>query len=268
MQIPMPQDEAFKLNRFVESHLTEQESFACVDVIPQEVINELKEFASKFLNIPSKLPKWFWYREGCIHRHQLIQDFSNEYIMPLLGNTEAKLIGDTAFYINFPPHDVHIDSRDFRADEDKANTLGWKSVVVPLDIDTTDYPKLYTSNQYFYGPSTRMRNGCDEIDSKDPEIKRQKSCGVYFSYEYSKDGVKYLDYDSPITQEWYKEHIDQPFFVPYSTLDGITIEKEHIWKPRDVIIFDSARIHFAESLLKRGATFKFGLSLNYGINIQ
>ena len=268
LKIPMSQEDAFKLNNFVEMNLTEEKSYSKENYIPNDVLKELIIFCSNFLDLPpnaNKKTKWFWYRRGCLERETKIQEFSKKYIEPLLPRQDIKLIGDTAFYINVPPHDVHVDARDFRADEEKKGMIGYKSVVVPLEIDTEDYPYLFTSDQYFYGPSTRMRNGCKTLDEKDPENKRQKECGVYFSYDYKADGVKYIS-NTELSHNWWEKYIDEKL-VPYSTFQGISIEQAHDWKPGNVIVFDSSRIHFAENLKKRGATYKFGISLNYGIEI-
>lgn len=262
------QEEAFALNDYVSSFLTEEPSYVKENYIDDKTLDYLISKAKDFLELPEDANKapWFWHRRGSLEKESWIQEFSDEYIKPLLRD-DAILIGDTAFYINYPPHDVHVDSRDYRGDPEKENTIGYKSVVIPLEIDTNDYPYLFTANQYFYGPSTRMRSGCEEIDSKDVEIKRQKECGVYFSYDYEKDGVKYLD-DSRLSKEYYDTYIDEPVFVPFSTFDKLSIEASHLWKPKDIIVFDSARIHWAEKLTKRGATFKFGMSLNYGLKIK
>lgn len=263
----MTHEQAFSLNTKVERIInSETSSQSIVDAIPDNVLKELKTFAVEHLDLPNTLQtnNLIWYRKGGVHRSPKIQEFSNKYVKPFLKSNEI-LIGDTAFCINYPPHDVHVDNRDFRCEINKQNIIGTKSVVVPVEIDTTDYPKLYTANQYFYGPSTRMRKGCELLDSKDEEVQRQKDCGVYFSYDYKKDGVKYLEDKTVLSEQWYKDHIDEPLFVPYSTFEKLSIEAEHDWKPGNLIMFDSSRIHWAEKLTKRGATYKLGLSLNYGI---
>lgn len=269
MKIPMSQNDAFALNSTVEKIIdSENKSYSVEDHIPADVLQELKNFAYEYLDIPAVLPETlFWYRKGSVHRQSIIQDFSKKYVEPFLNSSEI-LIGDTAFCINYPPHDVHIDNRDFRADKNKEGLVGTRSVVVPIEIDTTDYPKLYTANQYFYGPSTRMRNGCKDRDNLSEEVKRQKRCGVYFAYDYKTDGVKYLEKENTISYDWWKEHIDEPRFVPYSTFENLSIEKEHSWKPGNLIIFDSCRIHWAEKLTKKSATYKLGISLNYGIKSE
>jgi predicted phosphatase len=119
---------------------------------------------------------------------------------------------------------------------------------------------LYTADQYYYGPTTRFRAGCEELD-KNEEVERQKQNGVNFSYNYAEDGVKYLS--NTISKEWYDAHIDEPVYVPYSSFEGISIEKANEWKPGNVIIFDNARIHFAQKIKTVGATYKLGISLNY-----
>jgi len=266
MNIPMSHEEAWALNDKVENHIgQETASVSLSSVIPSDVLKQLKEFCVEYLQIPKEFnQKLFWYRQGMVHKQKLIQDFSKQYIEPHLNSNEV-LIGDTAFCINHPPHDVHIDNRDFRADKDKTGIIGTTSVVVPIEIDTDDYPLLYTANQYFYGPSTRMRNGCEKIDTMDREVQRQIDCGVYFCYDYEKYNVKYLENEEVLDYNWWKTHIDEPFFVPHSTFSRLSIEAEHEWKPGNLIKFDSCRIHWAENLLKRSASYKIGLSLNYGI---
>jgi hypothetical protein len=267
MNIPMSHEDAWALNDKVENIISsESPSVSYENVIPKNILQECKEFAQDYLKFPDELPthRLFWYREGMVHRTEFIKEFSKKYIEPYINENEI-LIGDTAFCINHPPHDVHIDNRDFRADAEKEGIIGTRSVVVPVEIDTEDFPKLYTANQYFYGPSTRLRNGCENIDALDTEVERQKSCGVYFLYDYEKYGVKYLEKENVLTEEWWHNHISEPFFVPYSTFDRLSIEAEHDWKPGNLIVFDSCRIHWAENLLKKNATFKIGLSLNYGI---
>ena len=269
IKIPMSHADAWALNNKVEAFIgSENASQSIVDIIPDSVLVELKEFCKSYLNLPDQLPthECFWFREGLVHHQKLIQDFSKQYVEPLLSEREV-LIGDTAFCINYPPHDVHIDNRDFRADLDKQGSIGTRSVVVPIEIDTVDYPKLYTANQYFYGPSTRMRNGCESIDNGDKEIERQKSCGVYFCYDYEKNGVKYLEANNTISEQWWTEHVDEPS-IPYSTSNRLSIEAEHDWKPGNLIVFDSSRIHWAENLTKKNATYKIGISLNDGVKFK
>jgi hypothetical protein len=264
----MTQEDAFSLNAYVESFLDEEPSCVKENYLHNDILKKLITNAKKFLDLPNDANKgkWFWYRKGGIEKQQWLQEFSNEYIKPLLRD-DALLIGDTAFYINYPPHDVHVDNRDYRGDPEKDGIIGYKSVVIPLEIDTTDCPYLFTADQYFYGPSTRMRNGCEELDKDNPEHQRQQENGVYFSYDYAADGVKYLA-STKISKSYYQEYIDEPYFVPYSTFDKLSIEGAHRWKPGNLIIFDSSRIHWAEKLTKRGATYKFGISLNYGLKIK
>lgn len=235
--------------------MREEETVVYNNYLGMLIRAHLSTVARKYIDAPNTLPDGiFWYRKGNIHKLEEIQKFSKQFIEPLLSE-ECFLIGDTAFLINHPPHDVHIDCPNL-----KDGIKGYKSVVIPLEIDTDTYPMLYTAEQYFYGPTTRFRAGCEEFDV-DEETQRQKANGVHFSYDYKSDGVKYLK--DGITKTWYDNHIDEPEYVPYSTLKGISVEKENEWKPGNVIIFDSSRIHFAEKIQKVGASYKLGLSLNY-----
>jgi hypothetical protein len=201
--------------------MREEETVVYNNYLGMLIRAHLSTVARKYIGAPNTLPDGiFWYRKGNIHKLEEIQKFSKQFIEPLLSE-ECFLIGDTAFLINHPPHDVHIDCPNL-----KDGIKGYKSVVIPLEIDTDTYPMLYTAEQYFYGPTTRCRAGCEEFDV-DEETQRQKEN------------------------------------VPYSTLKGISVEKENEWKPGNVIIFDSSRIHFAEKIQKVGASYKLGLSLNY-----
>lgn len=266
----MPQEDAFELNSYVESFLQEENTVVHENVFSAAMIHELLMFAKSFLSLPEDfkedIKKVKWYRKGGIHRQEFMKNFSDVYVKPFLSRNDAMLIGDTAFCISTPPHDIHVDNRDFRSEiKNKKNIIGYKSVVIPLEIDTENYPFLYTANQYFYGPSTRFRNGCESIDNNDAECLRQRKFGVYFSYDYKKDGVKYLS-DDIMPKSWYDAHIDTNH-VPYTTFHGFTIEHQSQWKPGNMMVFDSSRIHFAENITKKNATYKIGISLNYGIYI-
>lgn len=264
-------NEVFKNNSIVESQLIEEPSLVVEDVLNTQILEECIKFAKTYVSFPDDFinAKNSWYRRGGVHRTAYIKDFSRQYIEPLLPRKDAILIGDTAFAIKWPPHDIHIDCRDFRAEPiESKDIISYKSVAVPLFVDSVRFPKLYTAEQYFYGPSTRFRHGAESLDLNDPEVERQKHCNVFFSYDYKADGVKYLKDNYTVDQLWYNEHIDVPEHTPYSTLKGLSIEKEIDWKPGNVIIFDSARIHFAENLIKAGGTHKIGLSLNYGVKIK
>ena len=238
--------------------MIEEKSKVYKDYLNYSQLSNLTSFAKSYVNAPNILPDGiFWFRRGNIHKQTEIQTFSKKYIEPLL-NERAILIGDTAFLINYPPHDIHIDCPNLFE-----GIRGYKSVVIPLEIDTDNFPILYTAEQYFYGPTTRFRNGSEILDDN-LENQRQRENGVNFCYDYVGDGVKYLS-DNNLSQEWYVANIDQPEFVPYSNFAGISIEAEHEWKPGNIIIFDNARIHFAQTIEKVGATYKLGISLNYGI---
>jgi len=229
------------------------------DYLGMLIREKLSKIARTYIDAPDTPPEGiFWFRKGNIHKLEEIQKFSKHFIEPLLDE-ECVLIGDTAFMLNYPPHDIHIDCPNLHD-----GIKGYKSVVIPLEIDTDNYPMLYTANQYYYGPTTRFRKGCEVLDDT-PNNRKQQQNGVQFCYDYQAAGVQNLS--GTVTKEWYDAHIDEPDFVPYSTFEGFSIEKENEWRPGNVIIFDNARIHFAEKIEKVGATYKLGISLNYGIKV-
>jgi hypothetical protein len=254
-------------NSAIEALLTEEPSVTHEHVFDTSALADLKKVALDFLeikelNVPDD--KSFWCRKGGIHKNKYIQNLSETYLKKFLPRQDVELIGDTAFIINFPPHDIHIDCKDFRTNEKHKGIIGYKSLVIPIEISCDVYPTFYTANQYFYGPSTRFRAGSEFVDLHSPESNRQKAAGIQFSYNYKQDGMKYIS-ETNLSKEWYDANIDAQLHNPYSNFRGISIEKEHQWKPGNIIVFDSSRIHFAQNILKCGAKFKIGISLNYGI---
>lgn len=259
----------FSYNSKVESLLTEEPTVSFENILSYTQLQELKKIALEFLEVKDgEFTKNtnFWIRKGGIENNEYIQKFSEEYLKKLLPRNDSILIGDTAFIINFPPHDIHVDCRDFRMQEERNGIIAYKSLVIPLEVTADEYPILYTANQYFYGPTTRFRAGSEQQDNNS-EVYRQKSAGIQFSYDYQNDGMKYIS-ELQLSREWYDANIDADNHVPYSNFKGISIEKENIWKPGNIIMFDSARVHFGSNIKKKGAKFKIGLSLNYGIKVD
>ena len=258
----------FSLNKKVESFLTEEPTVNFENVVSAEQLQYLKKIALEFLEVNENdfANKNIWFRRGGIENNEYIKQFSEDHLKKLLPRDDAILIGDTAFAINFPPHDIHIDCRDFRMEEGRQGIIAYKSMVIPLEVTVDEYPILYTANQYFYGPTTRFRAGSEGLDIGNPEVHRQKSAGIQFSYNYQEDGMKYVS-DTELTKEWYDANIDAAP-VPYKNFKGISIEKENVWKPGNIIVFDSARIHFGSNIRKKGAKFKIGISLNYGLKVD
>jgi hypothetical protein len=260
---------SFTLNNQVEKFLTEESTVSFENILSYDQLQELKKIALEFLGVNDGEiigNADFWIRKGGIEHNEYIQKFSEQHLKKLLPRIDTILIGDTAFIMNYPPHDIHIDCRDFRMQEDRRGIISYKSVVIPLEVTANEYPILYTANQYFYGPTTRFRAGSEQQDNNS-EVHRQKAGGIQFSYDYQNDGMKYIS-KTNLTQEWYDANIDANLYTPYSNFKGISIEKENLWKPGNIIMFDSARIHFGSNIKKKGAKFKIGLSLNYGLKVD
>jgi len=258
----------FSLNKKVESFLTEEPTVNFENILSYAQLQDLKKVALDFLEVKESdfSNSNFWFRKGGIENNEYIKNFSEEYLKKLLPRNDAILIGDTAFVINFPPHDIHVDCRDFRMQEDRKGIIAYKSMVIPVEVTADEYPILYTANQYFYGPTTRFRAGSADFDVGNPEVRRQRSAGIQFSYNYQQDGMKYVS-ETDLTKEWYDANIDAAP-VPYKNFKGISIEKENVWKPGNIIMFDSARVHFGSNIRKKGAKFKIGISLNYGLKVD
>jgi hypothetical protein len=265
----MIMNSAFSFNKKVESFLKEEPTVSFENILSRDQLQELKKIALEFLRVKDGEITGiadFWIRKGGIEHNEHIKKFSEEHLKKLLPRDDAILIGDTAFIVNFPPHDIHVDCRDFRMQEDRQGIIAYKSMVIPLEVTANEYPILYTADQYFYGPTTRFRSGSEQQDNN-AEVHRQKSAGIQFSYDYQNNGMKYVS-EQQLTQEWYDANIDANLHVPYSNFKGISIEKENLWKPGNIIVFDSARVHFGSNIKKKGAKFKIGLSLNYGIRVD
>ena len=253
-------------NSLVEQYLTEEPTVVYENVFNKKQLNELKKVVLDFLNANYDFSQGgVWARKGGIHKVEYIKNLSKLYLNKFLPRQDAELIGDTAFIIGYPPHDIHIDCLDFRMVPEHRGIVSYKSMVIPVEINCDEYPILYTADQYYYGPSTRLRQGCELIDKDSTEILRQQAAGVDFIYDYESAGVKYLAKEL-LTKEWYDRYIDSMDTVPYESFYGISIEKENKWQPGNIIVFDSARIHFAQNISKVGAKYKIGISLNYGIS--
>lgn len=239
-------------------------SYSVNNALDNNLLNKCLEFCKDTLQYPDDIstdPKW--YKKGSIHKLPFIKDTLDPLIRNYLKNKDAKLIGDTAFLLTFPPHDVHIDNKTDRYNNIKA----YKTVVIPLYIEGTTIPKFYTANQYFFGDATtRFRKGSKDKDSLMPNLLQQSKDGIKFVYDYEQAGIIGLEKNQVLTKEWYDANIDAGEVIKYEHFHKLSIEKEHNWQPGNIIIFDSNRLHFSQNLRKINCKYKIGISLNYALD--
>lgn len=161
-----------------------------------------------------------------------------------LLDTKLKIFGGNYFQVNIP----HIIHNDVPFDH---NTIPGKCIVIPLEkiyknINQTPKPddaKFYVFDQmYFHGPVKAFRN------SK----KRKDTIHNIPLFEYSDvygmgPENEYPDIDAThCNPEWYR---------------GLTVEKECLWNPGSVIIFDCVRLHCSDDFTFTGIQEKTGLSI-------
>lgn len=240
-----------------------EESYVIKNVINKQLLNECIDFCKEILQYPENItddPKW--YKKGLLHEYAFVQEKLDPLIREYLHIKDAKLIGDTAFLLTFPPHDIHVDNKTNKFPK----TRPYKTVVVPVYVEGDIIPKFYTANQYFFGEATtRFRHGSKERDEAKLDLEQRRKDGIHFVYDYDNILVG-LEDTQVITREWYDKNIDAGEAVKFENFDRLSIEKEHDWKPGDIIIFDSHRLHFAQNLRKINCKYKIGISLNYALD--
>lgn len=239
-------------------------SIAYEDVIDKSLLSKCFDFCKEVLQYDEDNLR-LWYKASFIHKHDFVKDILDPFIRQYLPIKDAKLIGDTAFMLKFPPHDVHVDN-----ETDKyPNTKPYKTVVIPVHIEGDTIPKFFTANQYFFSDrTTRFRRGSKQRDLGIPGLVEQMNDGIFFCYDYEKAGVQFLENSPVLSKEWYDDNIDAGDAIKYENFHGLSIEKEHNWKPGNMIMFDSNRLHFSQNLAKINCQYKIGISLNYALDVS
>lgn len=166
------------------------------------------------------------------------QPFVNllDKIKTIVGNVE---ITAGFFFYTENPHIIHND-------DTYELPRVFKGITIPLEYNGgTRYPYLCFFHQYYLeGPAKFFKGGID------------------FPEHYNKHIDDYCDVknlsDKPIPKVVYDLYIDH---LKPEWLEGLSFDRAMPWKPGNVIVFDSVRLHCASNFLKQGIKSKLGISI-------
>ena len=144
------------------------------------------------------------------------------------------------FFYTERPHIIHND-------DSFSFPRCYKGINIPLEFtgDTSSIPCLCFFEQYYLEGPAKFFNGSTDIDS----------CYNAHVYEYSQ--VRNLS-STPITS-----YIKQEFLshIKPKWLEGLSINKILAWKPGDVTVFDTVRLHCASNFRQQEIKSKLALSI-------
>lgn len=148
------------------------------------------------------------------------------------------------FRVNYP-HIIHND-------DTWAFPKTYKAITIPLELygNGAGYPGLCIFDQYYLEGPSKFFNG-------EHDMKLNYNKGVY---EYSEVHNKSESSIDSATQRTILSHIKPQW------LEGLSINKVLEWKPGNVMIFDSTKLHCATDFRRLGYTGKLGLSIFTKIN--
>lgn len=160
---------------------------------------------------------------------------------------EMELIGDN-FYQTPSAYGIHTDAK-FGIKYNKL--IPFKNFLIPLYPDNNKI-KFFTFNQRYYGNASSFLYGDNNRE------KLQYNQQIYPPYHVNSAFLG--SENNKITKQWWVENINLPG-IPYENFKELSIEKEFIFQPGTLIVFDSWRLHCAGNFLQLGIPFKIGLSL-------
>ena len=144
------------------------------------------------------------------------------------------------FFYTERPHIIHND-------DSFSYPRCYKGINIPLEFtgDTISIPCLCFFDQFYLEGPAKFFNG-------DQDIK-----GYYNSHVYEYSQVKNL----ATTQ--FSEHFRHEFLghIKPQWLEGLSIHRVLPWKPGDISIFDTVRLHCASNFRTQGITSKLALSI-------
>ncbi len=161
----------------------------------------------------------------------------------------TEFIGDhwtfaTNFFKVDQPHILHND-----------DSVRWvpdlyKTVVIPMAIDKPTNFAIF-DQCYLDGP-VKLRHGGQ------PKHKNHDKPQVYYNQDLL-DNSELIGY----TGQMFDELLYNKYFthLPIQRFTGLTVEQIVEWKPGDIIVFDTARIHCAANFLANGIKTKLGYSI-------
>ncbi len=138
------------------------------------------------------------------------------------------------------PHIIHND-------DTWAFPQTYKGITVPLELygSGSEYPGLCVFDQYYL-------DGPAKFFLDEPEMELNYNKGVY---EYSSVENKSSESVPDSVYDKYLTHVKRRW------LDGLSVNQILEWKPGNIMIFDSTKLHCATDFRKLGYRGKLGLSI-------
>ena len=215
------------------------------DVVDQSLIDHLLEV---YHNSPDKIQKntgptvldYAPDRHGWPDWAQKVDNL----ISPYIGNHEIYFAN--FFDVTFP-HIIHND------DSIKKKPRMHKNIVIPLWIEGNDHTHFGVFDQCYLDGPVKSRHGAKKAMGARHDTPQQY-------YNTTLDNNNQLDY---YTHKEFDKGMWEQYFThqPYVRFHGLSIESINKWKPKDLIIFDGARMHCAADFRQYGVTRKIGLSI-------
>lgn len=171
-----------------------------------------------------------------------ITDHVVKKILKFIENEIGQYEITAAFFFRTDyPHIIHND------DTYELPKSVYRGITIPLELEGsyTEYPYLcFFDQMYFHGPS--------KFFLKDKDIPTYYNQQVY---DYSNvDGIVETGFDDSLYFKYFT-HCKKQW------LTGLTLNSIIEWKPGNLIIFDSVRLHCASDFRKLGIKSKLGISI-------
>lgn len=183
---------------------------------------------------------------GPITLNVLSEEFKQPLFQNILSRVESyigkvKVFSSLFFYVE-RPHIIHND-------DSFSYPLCYKGINIPLDLEYieegTGYPSLIFYDQYYLEGPAKFFNGSRDIPT------------YYNKCVYEYGDVKNIS-TSPICDDIRSNHLSH---LKPNWLQGLSIETITEWRPGNVTVFDTVRLHSSNDFCRQGIKSKLGLSI-------
>lgn len=159
-------------------------------------------------------------------------------IEPYIG--KVKVFSSLFFKVN-KPHIIHND-------DSYSYPMCYKGINIPLELqgdDLSDNPSLVFYDQYYLEGPAKFFNGSSNIPT------------YYNECVYDYNSVLNLS-STAFDTDFHTKHLSH---LKNEWLNGLSVESVTTWKPGDITVFDTVRLHSSNNFVKQGITSKLGLSI-------